>query len=443
MKRIFLFPYLCILVLFACNKDIAHEDLFIQRLKISLKDSMPTITFDSLDFSRVVQTRLKEYDVLLVRVGYKSKKLDGDFVLIQADEGGNIKKGRIVHLRRETADRLDWNGTVLIRNLNGEEIFKSLIEHGYIKKLHSELLSKAEFTEYDQYIELPEVLIVSSYAKEGFPPSDYYLLLNFFSSSGGGGGGGGGSQGSYSDSNPYNSEGAAATGGGGRGGDTPLIEEVLTVDFETQYSKSAINIEGYMKCFSNIPDLGSTGSIEIFTDIPVNGNPLKFFNWDIGSPGHVFIQLKKQNGSQSVSQNIGFYPVDGWKTTITTAPIKGKFVDNQNHEFNASMKITLNSEQIRTAVTKILRLSRFVQYDIDDYNCTDWALEVFNETVKVSERLIIPKFDIPGGIAPYGTNTPQGLYIRLKQLKEAGVSSAKGITIPLLGWAGWSKGTCQ
>jgi len=41
----------------------------------------------------------------------------------------------------------------------------------------------------------------------------------------------------------------------------------------------------------------------------------------------------------------------------TPAPLPGKFVDNEKHEFRASLKINLNALQLQTAIKKIPALS--------------------------------------------------------------------------------------
>lgn len=224
--------------------------------------------------------------------------------------------------------------------------------------------------------------------------------------------------------------------------DYSVISDVLLVDFEPNENLSPIDINTYLKCLSKIPDGGSTCSIEIFSDIPVDKDPNKLFNWQTQSPGHTFLQLKKTNGNQSVMQNIGFYPLTGWKTILTTAPIDGKFVDNGEHEFNASLKMNLTPEELRKALDEINYLSGFVKYDIDDFNCTDFALEVFN-SARISNPLEIPKYDIPGGMAPDGTNTPQGLYNKLKSMQQSGIES-ENITIPgVKGFVADSNGPCN
>ena len=59
---------------------------------------------------------------------------------------------------------------------------------------------------------------------------------------------------------------------------------------------------------------------------------------------------------QSIQQNIGFYPNQGWKSIATPAPIPGKFVDNAGHEFNASLKMSLTPEELQSIINEMLYL---------------------------------------------------------------------------------------
>ena len=80
--------------------------------------------------------------------------------------------------------------------------------------------------------------------------------------------------------------------------------------------------------------------------------------------------------------------------------------------------------------------------DIDEYNCTDWAVQMFNG--QRTNKLELDKYDIPGGQAPAGTNTPQGLYLKLKAMKSAGGNEAANITIPAVkGYVANSSGACN
>ena len=458
MKQLILILSIVLVAIASCKKEVSvssNDSLYLKTVMASLEDSMSEQDFQSLDFSKPVRTFIDSGSITLLRIPFKGKSIAHDFVLLQTNEMGVCIKGRIVSMNTSVLKSNRFAGSISIASLQRHELVKSAIVNGFIESFLPQPAQRTQVASYpaqhDPYVELPEVVVVGYIQSGGGVSwSTWYSLQSFFNDSGSGGGGGGGGYGYYAPGDSYGGGGGGSygggggTGGGGTGGGGPIVEEeAIQIDFENQYADPAIEIVKYMKCFTDIPDAGATGSIEIFTDVPVNGDPDKFFDWNNGSPGHTFIQLKKSNGSQSVSQNIGFYPVTGWKTTLTPAPINGKFVDNEGHEFNASYKVNLSAAQIQTAVTRILYLSRFVRYDIDDYNCTDWVLDVFNETVSVQQHLDIPRYDIPGGMAPKGTSTPNGLYIKLQQMKQAGGPAAANITVPLVGWVGASGGPCN
>jgi hypothetical protein len=452
MKHLILIVTIVLLAMASCKKELsgpANDSVYLKTVKTSLKDSMSAADFQSLDFTKTVRTFIDSGHITLLRIPFKEKNISNDFVLLQTDENGACLKGRIISMNGAVSKTHQYSGSISIASLQRNELVKSAITNGFVEAFLPQAAQRNQLESYPvqpYYVPLPEVVVVGYIQSGGISWSTWYSILSFFNDYNYGGG-----FGYYGAGDPYSGGGGGGggtgTGGGGTGtgggGGSVLVEDPIQIDFENQYADPAIEIEKYMKCFTDIPDAGATGSIEIFTDIPVNGDPSKFFDWSNGSPGHTFIQLRKSNGSQSVSQNIGFYPKTGWKTTLTPAPLAGKWVDNQGHEFNASYKINLTAAQVQAAVTRILYLSHFVQYDIDDYNCTDWALDVFNETVSVQQHLDIPRYDIPGGMAPNGTSTPNGLFIKLQQIKQAGGPEAANIVIPLIGWVGLSNGPCN
>jgi hypothetical protein len=237
-----------------------------------------------------------------------------------------------------------------------------------------------------------------------------------------------------------------AAGGGGysggrdrsAGGET--ADPVMLVDMETQDENAPIDIEKFINCFNAIPDAGATCSIEILADIPVDTDPNKIFNFTSRSPGHTFLNIRKSNGTQSVSQNIGFYPKLGWKTLLSYASIDGKFVDNAQHEFNCGFKISITPQQLRSAFI-MMQQYKDAKYDIANFNCTDWALDVFNAA---GGNLHIPYDDIPGNPSPYGTRMPNGVYNKLQQMKTINDPRAGGITMNIVkGFAGNSTGPCN
>jgi hypothetical protein len=180
----------------------------------------------------------------------------------------------------------------------------------------------------------------------------------------------------------------------------------------------------------------------IYSDIPVNGDPSQLFDWSTGACGHSFIQLAKTNGSTTIQQNIGFYPSSGWKSIEANGPVASKLVDNAGHEFNASLTVSLDATHFQSALNEI-EYQENMKYDIDNFNCTDFALSVFN--IAAPLYLEIPDYHIPGGMAGELSNTPQGLYNELVSLNQSGGYSQYGqITIPgVAGYVGSSHGPCD
>jgi hypothetical protein len=83
-----------------------------------------------------------------------------------------------------------------------------------------------------------------------------------------------------------------------------------------------------------------------------------------------------------------------------------------------------------------------MKYDMDDFNCTDYALSVFNAAAPT--YLSIPRMHIPNGTFGTTSNTPQGLYIELSNLSKAGGYPGGQISIPNTApKAGASHGACN
>lgn len=70
-----------------------------------------------------------------------------------------------------------------------------------------------------------------------------------------------------------------------------------------------------------------------------------------------------------------------------------------------------------------------MKYDLNDFNCTDFALNILNFIRPSNNKIIVP--DWIGNTIDhhnYGT-TPNGLYIALKQMKDNNSSEAGNIEI--------------
>jgi hypothetical protein len=163
-----------------------------------------------------------------------------------------------------------------------------------------------------------------------------------------------------------------------------IIYDVISNPNEPSYpdisdNEPKVSLQSLFNCFNQIPDAGATYSVKLCVDLPVNGIWNAPFNLTHKSPGHTFLTLTKANGSQSISQSVGFYPIGSggtpWNPTAT-----GGFKNNglPNHEYNAAVNVTgINSAQFSMVINNLLSHENDT-YDIFDNNCTTRSLEAFN-----------------------------------------------------------------
>ncbi len=448
MKHLILISLISLLSL-SCHKDDVKENnsenLILKHVKAPLKDSLSKADYAALNFDSCIITMLDNGKFDLLRVPFKGKSISNDFILLKVDKAGNFFRGLIIDIKgaRIQKDRgVIFNGNINISSLDRTDNLSSPIVNGVITKFHPD---KSFLRSQAQNV-LPDV-VVTCYIESGrgISYSDWCNLSGLFGSNSGGSSGvysymsgdnsGGGSNYGYHHSGSGYGSGSGSSGGGVGEDNTTLI------DFEP-ISDQAIDVNSYLKCFSTIEDNGSSCSIEILTDIPVDTDPYKFFDWSNGSPGHTFLHLQKSNGDKIVSQYLGFYPKTGWKTIIDPSPIDGKFDDNGGHEFNASLIRNITADQLQGLIAKIGDVAKSSKYDIDNYNCTDFALELFN-SVPNTNPIVIPRFTIPLGGWDNKTRTPQGVYIKLKSMKETNIESSN-INMPTSkAFAGKSSGPCN
>jgi hypothetical protein len=205
-------------------------------------------------------------------------------------------------------------------------------------------------------------------------------------------------------------------------------------------------------CFKIIPSQGAKYVIKICVDVPDNNSPLDLPPYTGSESGHTFIVLTKSNGPRSVTQVFGFYAtkhpgyINPWKGM--TSVIK----NNQLREINASDEMSLTADQFNCLREKALELAKH-KYEAASYNCTNFALDLFNavrakpiiiETFKVqlpvmqgyfwsqTDEIIIEK-------------TPQKLYKKLSEMKKNHDPEASNIQLDLKGktTAPLSHGECN
>jgi len=411
-----------------------QSDGYEANVKAYLKTNLYDTDYVKVDFDNSVLS--KEGKDWFLRIAFLNRKLSRDFILLQTDSIGNCSQGKFIHIRRDSTNMKTFNGKISIASFQHIPTVKKVTENSMATVDCVIAEESLEADDCDDVVPgndcsgcLPEVIVVG------------------YTNSGGGGGGGI----SYSDylslSNLISATGSSNTGSSSGvyspiappGAPQPLKPSPnIVINYETDAAKPGIDVNAFMKCFSTIPDAGSTCSITVYTDLPVNDNPSYIFNILSGATGHCFMQLTKTNGTQSVTQIIG-------KTTskaiaVLGFPVAGKIVDNAAHKYNASITMNITPAQLQTEINAVVATGNTPQYDMWENNCVNYAVGMMN-LLRPTNPLDVGLSLDPSSDEEY--LTPQGLYIALDKLKAAKGPDAPNITMDVINKAGTSHGACN
>jgi len=442
------------LALFSCKKQdqklapppVRNDHGYITNVEAYLKNQLSAVDYASIDTSQFYVS--KEGRNWLLRIGIAGKNIDRDFMLLQTDSTGMVFKSQFVYIRRDSSGLQTFNGRISTESLQHSAPFKRIFSNNVITGTSTAKATIENSEEADQDDDivpaddctgcLPLVVVVG-YTGGGGESSgggiSYADYLNLMELANGSSSTIGASSGIYS---PIATAGSISAGGVTSGGSSIKPLPGIAINFETSYSKPGIDVNAFMKCFASIPDAGSTCSITVYTDLPVNDNPQYIFNILTGATGHAFLSLTKTNGAQSVTQYIG-------KTTskaiaVLGFPVTGKIVDNTAHKYNATLTMNVTPSQLQTAINQVVSIGSTPSYDMWENNCVDYALSILN-SVRPNNPLYVGMSIDPSTGDEY--QTPQGLYIALQNLKNQNGADAPNITMDVIKNAGISKGACN
>ncbi len=159
-------------------------------------------------------------------------------------------------------------------------------------------------------------------------------------------------------------------GGGGASAEAeaePVVEEeeeeedIVAIGPDPE--KVIDKINEYLKCF----DLNKSAEVIIYVDQPLSNNSKAWSGTDVG---HTFIAIQ-QGKTRRV---FGYWPA----TSIYPAP--GYSTDNmvfgndENHHFDVSLSTPVDANKLFTIIAYANNAPKV--YDLDNYNCTDFAIEV-------------------------------------------------------------------
>jgi hypothetical protein len=441
-------------VIFSCKKESSSSVVprpwipsssYLSNVNAYLKTNLADSDYAAIDFNNSIIS--KQPAGWFLRIAFLHKLIAREFILLQTDSAGNVSAGKFVHILRDTAVQKVFNGTIATESIYHSEKHSSVIENG------TTVLELAPVDDDPDDDDsklpdpcsdcLPEVVVIG-YAPGGGGGSggiSYADYLSLTSLIGTGNNPvpvtpGGTYSGIYSPLNGTGSGSGDSPSGGNAPGPKPSVD--VTINYETDASKPGIDVSAYMKAFSTIPDAGSTCSVTIYTDLPVDDNPSYIFNILTGATGHCFIQLSKTNGTQTVTQIIG--KTSSKALAVLAFPVAGKIIDNSLHKYNASLTMNITPAQLTTEINAVLAIGNTPSYNMWDNNCVDYALGILN-AVRPGNPLNVGMSIDPSTDEAY--QTPQSLYIALQNLKGANGPDAANITMDVVKNAGVSTGLGQ
>ncbi len=412
-----------------------------------LKTTLTTSDYASIDFENWHTS--KDSSHWYTRIAITNKPGYNEFILLQTDSPGTSVKGKFVRLRPKFDEQHQLIGTIELWSLNRKEYFTSDIENGYMKLWHNSVLAA---TEKEQslvypYNDLPEVIVYGRpTANSGFTYDTYLALQSMFE------GGKGATQypggALYSNTNSYNGGSSSSSGtptGNSNSGNGSDSHADFYANIENSPIKPGIDLNSWLNCFTTIQDAGAHCSIAILADMPVDNDPSVSLNLYNGATGHCFLQLTKTNGSQSLTQYIGFTAQDAMNAVLHgDAFVQAKLVDNANHKYDAFITMTVSPAGFQVALDKMKFLSNIQQpYSITLFDCLDYDLAVFN-SVRGNDPLQLPK-NYNSGNTYDVISTGQRFYQLLEDMKMSGDSEAPNIWLGngVPSFAGVSHGACQ
>ena len=175
---------------------------------------------------------------------------------------------------------------------------------------------------------------------------------------------------------------------------------------------ASVRLARAFECFSPVDETASY-SVSICADIPNDKDPDRIYYKK--QPGHVFLILQKTDSLaaiKSVSQVFGFYPRRP-VTSIMFKTVRCDILDNSRRSYNAGLTRYVTATEFRIVLQKATELAK-KKYNLNRYNCYDYAVEVFN-ALPGQPKLPLSHVKFPFIFGKGGS--PCALYRDLEKLK--------------------------
>lgn len=423
MKQIIPIVLLILLCVTACKKEKIVQETkmdFLSNLKSGLMNHLTQEDFDQIDFNTIVNTTENEGSIFFSRLTFKGSNMTREFLLVKTTSNGTIVTGKIINLQLPITGQTINNGYISISSLSRNKITQSPIVNGFIVALHPIVSSKTAGSN----LKMPDPIFQPDFLY--FPDDKTHdhifqdgltmKLASVFDAEEGGGGDGGYGDGGSSTYTPL-------AGGGGSGAPAASVE----IEDEYIYNEQPVNLQHMFNCFDILPD-NSTYAILLSADVPSNSEPSAFYSVKGASSGHTFITIIKEYNGTRISQTFGFYPKDEMSSDGMTLPHPSAIKDNGGHELNARIMRTMSNEEFRAIKSKALSASTN-DYNLLQYNCTNFALELYNTGLQKPIDTDILEVPYLPPLTVAVRHSPQKLFQKLKQMKDTNDPEAKNILI--------------
>lgn len=416
---------MCLFVL-SCRKEqntiSTNKSLtpFFENIDNCLRDSLSKEDYKIIDLNKAVLSQFDEGEVNFLRIPLSKERDQESFIILKTNSLSKCIFGSITSITNDSSNNFSSN-TIYVFSLNRK--VRKLIKTGNILNEHRNVASRV--VPSGNY--LPPVT-VTCYISSG---SNYSSISNY----------------SFYDlmniDNQYytwaNGQSVPVSSVSGSGGFTyysyyaPLEGGVQRVDFDAYAGETGEDINKIFNCFSSISDIGATYSLKLCADVPDNNKPLTGLDDNL-HPGHTFLTLTKTNGAQSITKAFGFYPTLNWKSVFFQSETS-KLVNDGKHEINASVEMSNLTQADFNLIKNKAITNAAKQYDLDDFNCSDFALDIFN-VVRPTNPITLNPFL---GVVIFGVppvtysktikNTPQMLYKKLFDIWEDNPAANPAIKI--------------
>lgn len=149
------------------------------------------------------------------------------------------------------------------------------------------------------------------------------------------------------------------------------------------------DVKEYLKCFTT----SKSAKVTFYVD-PVNGSGIKFSKYE--KAGHAFITIEQSAGGSIFKRTLGFYPEEIINPFFKTNS-KSVLGDNSDNLYDVKLVVPVTGLQL-AGVLNIIKGFNPV-YDLQQYNCTNFVLDI-SDAVGLNIKRTIGSWGIGSGLTP-------------------------------------------